>query len=311
MRHAVPSGVPPHPHSPHHKGGGYCLPRAIAKACRHPSLDTKAKTKIVLRILYKPLRVARIERMLDEQGLAFITRRHPRLYEKPSRPYLASGLSTADKVDLLGGHYRTLSGFFSAASIEAMYTERLPLLSSFLPEMEAEVDLRYESLMEKEGELTLWLSLGGSPVFSVTFVLHPRALYIGSLQGNKSSQEGIRSFTKMSHGVRPQSFVIFLLRLLARRLGLPTILAVNNQAHIYQVKKRTQERVRFDYDAFWRENGGAPAGPQFFELPLQQPRKDLAEVAANKRAQYRRRYEFLDTCADALERKLDSLRSIP
>lgn len=290
-------------------GRGLLLPRAIANACRSGSLDTKAKAKVILRILYKPLQVARIERMLREQGLGFISRRHPRLYEKPYRPYLASGLKPAEKVDLIDGHYRLLRTHFSLAHIEAMYTARLPLLASLLSLMQGEVDLRYDHQMEKEGELTLWLSFQGSTMSSLTFVLHPRALYIGSLQGGNASLEDIRSFTKLSHGVRPHNFVVFLARLLARHFGLPAILAISNEAHIYQAKKRTQERIQFDYDAFWGENGGEPAGLRFFQLPLQQPRKDLAEVASNKRAQYRRRYEFLDACALEFERELAALKS--
>ena len=289
--------------------GGWLLPRAVANACRCGSLDTKAKVKVILRILYKPLHVARIERMLQEQGLAFISRLHPRLYEKPYRPYLASGLAPADKVDLIGGHYRLLRAHFSLGHIETMYTTRQPMLSAFLAQMQCEVDLRYDRRMEKEGELTLWLSSKGATMSSVTFVLHPRALYIGSLQGGQASLEDIRSFTKLSQGVRPHNFVVFLARLVARHFGLPAILAVNNEAHIYQAKKRTQERIQFDYDAFWGENGGESADPRFFRLPLQQPRRELAEVAANKRAQYRRRYEFLDACAVEFERELAGLKS--
>ena len=289
--------------------GGWLLPRAIANACRCGSLDTKAKAKVILRILYKPLHVARIERMLQEQGLAFISRLHPRLYEKPYRPYLASGLAPADKVDLIGGHYRLLRAHFSLGHIETMYTTRQPMLSAFLAQMQCEVDLRHDRRMEKEGELTLWLSSKGATMSSVTFVLHPRALYIGSLQGGQASLEDIRGFTKLSQGVRPHNFVVFLARLVARHFGLPAILAVNNEAHIYQEKKRTQERIQFDYDAFWAENGGESADPRFFRLPLQQPRKELSEVAANKRAQYRRRYEFLDACAIEFEHELAGLES--
>ncbi len=283
------------------------LRRCIVNAIQADALNAKARAKIVLRILYKPLQVLRIERVLDANGLARISRRNVRIYEKPTRPYLASGLSTTEKVDLITSHYLSLLRHFSGSSIEAMYLCKLVVAIPSLAALGAEVDLRYDRHMEKEGELTLWLSLDGATLFSATFVLHPRALYIGSMQGGKAPQEELRRFTKLTHGVRPHNFVIFLIRMIAGLYGLPTLMAVNNQSHVYQAKKHTQDRIRFDYDAFWLENGGKPDAARFFTLPAQWPRKDLAEVAANKRALYRRRYEFLDACAREFAEALKAL----
>mgnify|MGYP001766041146 CR=1 FL=1 len=52
--------------------------------------------------------------------------------------------------------------------------------------------------------------------------------------------------------------------------------------------------MHFDYDAFWRDYGGQPDGQGFYELPVAAPRREATEIPSHKRAQYRRRYQFMD-----------------
>lgn len=287
------------------------LKQGLAKVYRSPGLNAKAKSKIFGRLVINPGAAIRIERRLEQLGLGCITELQPRLLEKFARPYLVNGLSSQEKVDFICAHYQVLARFFSRPAIETMYTAGLGLLGGFLAELEAGIELHYDSAMEKEGELTLSLLTRGARAYSVTFVLQADAICIGSLQGSKSALDEIRRFTKASHGVRPQNFVVFLVRIIAAHLGLPTIRAIRNDSHVYNTRRRTQDRVQFDYDTFWGETGGQAVDERFVELPLIQPRKEIKDVVMNKRAQYRRRYDFFDGCAEALKAELDALRVTP
>jgi uncharacterized protein VirK/YbjX len=290
------------------QGGVSHLFRSLANTCKADAQDAGARARTLLHILRRPRQVAHLERMLDEHGLAHITRRHTRIYAKPARPYLAGGLGMADKFNLIGSHYRVLARKFSDAGIRAMYSGRdLTLLTSTLAEMEGKVVLRHDARMDGKGELTLWLSLGEGGLFSATFVLHPHALYIGALQGHVTSRDDLRRFIRMSHGMRPHFLMLHLVRLLAGHLGLPTLRAVSNQGQHGQPERHADDLL--DYDAFWRLNGGTPVDHLFFDLPLAQPRKDLAGIAEDAREESSKRYAFLDACAEEFIASLVALKA--
>lgn len=280
----------------------------VAKVWNHHGLDFKAKAKILGRALFSPQRAVAIEQTLGDLGIASLSAVHPRLFEKCNRAYLIAGLNPDQKLELVCAHYRTLAHHFDPQAIQSIYSTGTPVLSAELAPYDAAVRLHYDSSMEKEGELTLSLDLAGRRAYSMALTLGTDTLYIGSLQGSKSAYEEIRRFTKASHGVRPHNFLLVLARIVAANLGLTHIRAISNEKHVYRMRKRTQERIQFDYDTFWGETGGTPTDSGFFDLPLAQPRKDLAEIAANKRAQYRRRYEFLDLCADGFNKELDRIK---
>ena len=45
---------------------------------------------------------------------------------------------------------------------------------------------------------------------------------------------------------------------------------------------------------FWEAVGGICDEEGYFHIPLEIPRKDIADIASKKRAEYRRRYALLD-----------------
>jgi uncharacterized protein VirK/YbjX len=68
------------------------------------------------------------------------------------------------------------------------------------------------------------------------------------------------------------------------------------KAHIFQARRYSKKKkacLQADYDELWQEFGALDQDANFVRL---QPvvRKPLEEVAAKKRAMYRRRYEWLD-----------------
>ena len=53
-------------------------------------------------------------------------------------------------------------------------------------------------------------------------------------------------------------------------------------------------KIHADYNAFWESVGGVCDAERHYRLPAQIARKEIAEIASKKRAEYRRRYEMLD-----------------
>ena len=50
---------------------------------------------------------------------------------------------------------------------------------------------------------------------------------------------------------------------------------------------------------FWQENQGQLKG-QYWQLPLESPRKPPEEIASKKRSMYRKRYEMLDDLSEKI-----------
>lgn len=73
---------------------------------------------------------------------------------------------------------------------------------------------------------------------------------------------------------------------------------MSNATHIYRswrYRKKKEGKLLADYDSFWLSLGGERRENGHFALPLTLPRKPMEEIASKKRAEYRRRYEMLDS----------------
>jgi hypothetical protein len=78
---------------------------------------------------------------------------------------------------------------------------------------------------------------------------------------------------------------------------LKKLLAISDESRHHRHKyfgKIQQNFLKTNYDKRWIENQGVLLDNGFFSLPIKKHRKDIAEVASNKRGLYRRRYEMLD-----------------
>ena len=92
--------------------------------------------------------------------------------------------------------------------------------------------------------------------------------------------------------------------LFAQRLQVEQIIAVSNETHIYRsLRYRDKEgKIHADYNAFWESVGGVCDAERHYRLPAQIARKEIAEIASKKRAEYRRRYEMLDAIQPQIPR---------
>jgi uncharacterized protein VirK/YbjX len=241
-----------------------------------------------------------------------VGRRHPQLFQKVHKPYAMRGLGVAERVALVQGHYRLALARIGVPLLEALGRgDEIALAPVPLPNGRGAlpVTLGKQPRFEREGELTLSLhDPFGSLLYSTCFTLREHdgaiALLVGSLNGT-APREAMRHLTKLSHGVRPPSLLVFLLQQVARRVGAQRIEAVGRATHAYWGNPRHEE-IRFDYDAFWGEEGGAATAGGLFELPLAPRRRDPADVPRQKRALYARRYEWLATLAGRFDAGWDA-----
>jgi len=169
-------------------------------------------------------------------------------------------------------------------------------------ELGLQVDLEVNLHTPQEGLWRLNLHRIGDTrfIYALSFGMVGQRVMVGAMQGVKGDdgQDLVRQATKTLHGVRPHFFLIEVLRQLAtnwRAVGVTGIDAA------YQLKANQGSddchMVKFDYTAFWRELGGEQQANGLWAVPLQAPRKDLADVESKKRSMYRKRYAMLDQLA--------------
>ncbi len=165
--------------------------------------------------------------------------------------------------------------------------------------------------MDKEGDSTiLFRNSEGIPLAELTFTLceyqGKRTMFIGGLQGAKWEipHQEIQNATKACHGLFPKRLVMEAACLFAQRLQVEQIIAVSNETHIYRsLRYRDKEgKIHADYNAFWESVGGVCDAERHYRLPAQIARKEIAEIASKKRAEYRRRYEMLDAIQPQMAR---------
>jgi len=266
---------------------------------------------MILRLLLHFRYHRKVEAIFNDHPLREIPLANPRIYKKIYRQYLYNGASMAERVGLLEQNYRFLGEAFEPSWITSIYVRHdFKLCSIVLADGETlSVCLEYDERFSMEGELTLGLYDGkGSRLYSMSFTFQSsgakRTALVGCMIGGGStSEEGIeviqlttKRLTKGMHGLRPKNLVLFLFQTLCRHLGVNTLLAVGLDSHVNSGgRTRRRDRIKFNYDQFWKEVGGARSeNEKFFSLPLDNVRRSAEEMPSNKRALYLRRYALLD-----------------
>lgn len=243
-----------------------------------------------------------------------LAERLPQLYAKVQSSYVWRSLDIAARVRLLQDHYR---GFFASSRSFCEAVHSCSGRSLWTEEIDGsayELRLCHLPLNWREGEISLALFEAEKLVGSLTFVVTGlseivgaggASLAIGGIQGVNDS-EGLQVFrrlTKSMHGLRPFSLLIHAARAVALAFGAPRVLAVGDTQHALAYK-RANQRVHICYDQIWSEHGATRDAKGWFDLGVQTPLKSLSDIASNKRAQYRRRYELMDGIAVSIQRSL-------
>jgi uncharacterized protein VirK/YbjX len=221
-------------------------------------------------------------------------------------PYLNNAWGVAERLDRIATHYELLASTSNTLlGLDRRTAVRLLDLSRFSTHCEIIIDRPL--WFKREGELVLNLFRETIRVASLAFILGTQngapAIFIGAIQGvnravsSEESLEIFRDLTKDFEGVRPRSLLLDILRMIAAELQVKTLLAVADENRHHRHKyfgAGEQSKLAANYNEIWSEHGGSPSAvPTFYELPVQQPRKELADVPTKKRAMYRRRYAML------------------
>ncbi|CAM8473338.1 VirG localization protein VirK [Citrobacter freundii] len=158
-------------------------------------------------------------------------------------------------------------------------------------------------VLDKEGESTIQVQNGDGDVLTkMTFTFceynGKSTLFIGGVQGNAQlPHEAIQKATKSCHGIFPKRIVMEAICRLAERLNIDNVMAVSNEQHIFRSQRYHDKNkvIHSDYNAFWESVGGECDRHGYYHIPRTLARKSEADIASKKRAEYRRRYQLLDS----------------
>ena len=290
---------------------GWALFKSLATGAITPGLawqNPSYRRKFMLRSLVSPFSTARLLASLAKQPrLIQILQVQPGLPCRLHRPWLTVSMNRRNALAALNGHYQTMSQHLPATLLKGYLSSQGMTLLTLAGKDEQQFTIRLcaDAFMDKEGEATLTFCNHQNTVLAeMTFTLCPfegkSTLFIGGLQGAKVHvpHELIQGATKACHGLFPKRLLVEAVMTLGTAFPVEQILAVSNATHIYRswrYRKKKEGKLLADYDSFWRSLGGERRESGHFALPLTMPRKPMEEIASKKRAEYRRRYELLDS----------------
>ncbi|EOY5377033.1 VirK/YbjX family protein [Cronobacter dublinensis] len=285
--------------------------RLLATGQKAPGLawqNPAYRRKFMLRSLAAPFATRRWLAVLARQPmLDALLYAQPGLPCRLHRPWLSVKLSREQALAALEYHYQHITRLLPAALMHGHLTRQCVTLATLTGKNDASyrLDLAAVADLDKEGETTvIFRDAAGVVLAGLTFTLcdvdGKSTLFIGGLQGAKAwvEHDQIQLATKACHGLFPKRLLLEAVCLLAQHFGVNQILAVSNDTHIYRswrYAKKKKDKLHADYDSFWASLGGEKDAQGLYHMPLQVARKSLEEIASKKRAEYRRRYELLDS----------------
>lgn len=232
--------------------------------------------------------------------------RQPRLPVRLHRPYLAVNFDRKMRLDAVRFHYHVIRHASLPAEFNAVLSnEGLPLAQFEGKDGEIfTIILTTFIALDKEGESTILArNSDGETLAEITFTLceyeNKTTVFIGGLQGGSRllPHEAIQKATKSCHGIFPKRIVMETICRLAEQLNIEHVMAVSNEQHIFRSPRYHDKNkvILSDYNAFWESVGGECDSHGYYHIPRTLARKSEVDIASKKRAEYRRRYQLLDT----------------
>jgi hypothetical protein len=231
------------------------------------------------------------------------------LPSKTHRQYLARGLSSTQRASAIVSHYQFIDSLKNPRLASALTATKATELLAFEGKDGAQFTL-YASCAhkaEREGESTLWFcnadnTVLASTTFSIARGKEGWELIIGGLQGPRRevSRDAIKHATRACYGLFPKRILIECFGLMAMQCGITTLSGVSDNGHVFRALRYRFSKGRHfhaSYDEFWASIEGVKINEFRWQLPLQQERKSLEDIASKKRAEYRRRFALLDDMA--------------
>lgn len=225
-------------------------------------------------------------------AMTLLALRDPRLHERPQHHYISRRLSSARRFEIIESHYRQVFARFPAKLVRSIHVRGHASLGYLRLKDGSEVELRLSlpTGRSREGELALYLlRADGQALSSMIFTIadEGRSLLIGCMQGAASGlgRDAVREFTKQAHGLRPKNLLLSMLYALASVIGIEHLCGIGNEAHPFA----GSDKIKADYDGFWRECRGVLLDDGLYRLPSQEPHRDEAQVESKNRSSFRKR----------------------
>lgn len=228
-------------------------------------------------------------------------------------PYIHNEWDVAKKLNTIATHYELLSRS-NPKLTQISSSIRVEICNLDHMSKAVVVGIDYATWFTREGELVINIFRNKLRVASMAFTLarynNDTVAYVGAVQGihggvpAEESLDIYKQLTKEFFGLRPRSLLLEVLKVVAHKLGVKKIFGVTeqNRHHRHQYFGNDQNtEFKNNYNPFWEEHNGVINDDiGFYEIPMDPAIKDISEIAAKKRGQYRRRYEFIASLEDAV-----------
>jgi uncharacterized protein VirK/YbjX len=242
---------------------------------------------------------------INQLGYGHIFKLEPNVLGNLVWPYIHKDWDVAQRFTRIAKHYALLKGMPAFLDVSDGLPKTIVSLNDLSPNTSIVLDK--PRWFVREGEIVLNIFHDDLRIMSVAFCLgHHKdelTLFVGGIQGihsgisSEKSLEIIKHMTKDFSGLRPRSFVITILRMIATRIGATRIMAISQTCrhhwHPY-FKTSTKNVGNTNYDEIWEDHDGLASDDGFYQLNIGITYKDLNEVESKKRGMYRKRYEMLD-----------------
>lgn len=223
----------------------------------------------------------------------------PPVAQRHWRKYLCRSWGVSRRLAMLLGHYTQMD------CLPADWRERLlalrpvPLCRVSLKSGDALELLLEPSDFFQEGELGLYLrDSGGERLYSLSFTLGTGQLFIGGLQGPRTTvKDGTVGWLgKEMFGLRPKNLLLTALYTLAEQMGGRQLLGISDASHT------CSHKLKSSYDAFWLEAQARRHDRHWYRLPEREPVRDIAEVKSQRRSEFRRREALREEIVGAIRK---------
>lgn len=270
----------------------------------------------VLKALSAGPALARLLHAPDGSLLQRTVAGRPETLNLVSAPYVNARWDAATRLTALADHVELLERLPAFLGFDVHQSLELMPLPELGPDYHLVLDKPY--WFHREGVLTLNLFRANLRLFSLSFAVEDRAdgrtLLIGGVQGRNlpNALDEYRTITANAHGLRPRDLLLDLLRILTAPLEVTRMRGISDACRHHRSRYFGQDTGRalpLDYDEMWEDRGGQRSG-DFYLIPVARQVRDPADIAAKKRAMYRRRYAMLDELEQRLVASLATTQPV-
>lgn len=255
----------------------------------------------------------RVVELLKLPALAQTARSTPRFaFKYLTHDYLVRGLSTAERASCFMHHYRRMHDALADSLLRQILLRDVVLHAIAAGDHCFILTLGLSRDFDKEGEISLTLSVDGLPVFLMSFSIVPgkivgakagEVLLISRVQGMKGVYQQVQLATKALHDVAPDALLFAALQGIAVAFGIGEIAAVTASR---QSSFTADSSAEFNqaYDRFFQglEIPQTPDG--FFLAPVPVEGKPMAQIKKGHKIRTKQKRAFKQSvqsaCADFL-----------